>query len=128
MKLDLTYQIKNVQNTHKPAFDIHAYVTSSDSQTDVRVFMIQIGPKNYLGEPTDRFSHVADLVDMQDYPSQRDQDMAYYRTDDIILRVRSQFICDQTVQALIQEVKDLVQTSNALQEAQTQSTTTISFS
>lgn len=127
MKLDLTYTITRALDSFKPAIDIHAQITSSDSTADTNIFMMEKLPKNFQKQYDYRFSHVADLVDMQDYPTYKDDNMAYYRTDQIVLRVRSQYIAQQVIQAMKDQVRQYVRAYKMMQQAPSQ-VQTVSFS
>ena len=118
MNITIEFNIKRYKTAlSKSYIDIQctASAQSSDSSSvDSNIFVIQKLPKNALGESTSRFSHVADPVDMQDYPSEEVQDSAYFRTNSITLRVRSQFQMEHIVEVMRKEVSALTQALNAL--------------
>lgn len=83
--------------------------TASQDSDSICIFVMQKLPKNALGQVTSMFSHVADPVDMQDYPDQETQDKAYFRSSTITLRVRSQFQVEHIIEVMRKEVKALAQ-------------------
>lgn len=85
-------------------------VAQSDSISDditTNIFVMQKLPKNALNESTARFSHVADPVDLEDYPAQEMQDSPYFRTNEITLRVRNDFQASRIVSVMQEQVQNL---------------------
>lgn len=114
MTLVLHFKVKRLKRpTLKNAIDVQCYATSSTG-SDTNVFVIQILPKNALNQSQFRFSHVADPVDMQDYPSIVDFDTPYFRTDSIKLRLRNQYQANIVIQTLKKQVRSLVNAINSL--------------
>ena len=124
MNITVTFNIKRYKTAlSKSYIDIHcqasADTSDSTSSQDIScIFMMQKLPKNALNQSTARFSHIADPVDLQDYPAEETQDMTYFRTNEITLRVRSQFQMEHIVETMRKEVKALVQALNALPDTQ----------
>lgn len=116
MHIKLKIQLKpaNTKNS-RTAWDILCQTTAEDG-SDPNVFVIQVLPKNALNESTDRFSHIADLVDMEDYPSTKDLNKPYYRVSSIVLRVRSQFQAQHVISNIRQDVKELIQAANYMDD------------
>lgn len=115
MSIQIQYNIKRYINGSKSAIDV---TCQAFCQQDPNIFVMQKLPKNALGEVTYRFSHVADPVDLQDWPDSQQDDYAYFRTNKVTLRVRSQFQAQSIIDTMRQEVKALVKALNFLQSQQ----------
>ena len=117
MNIRVDFKINRYKTAQSKAYiDIscHAY-EDSDS---LCIFVMQKLPKNALGQTTSMFSHVADPVDMQDFPDHQEEDKAYFRTSDITLRVRNQFQVQHIVQTMREQVKALAQALTAAVESE----------
>lgn len=109
MQITIDYAISRyTKNPSKTAIDITCKA-SGDSDIDSKIFVMQKLSKNTLGQQTYRFSHVADPVDLQDWPDCMQDDYSYFRTDQITLRVRSQFQAQSIIKTMQEQVKSLVQ-------------------
>ena len=118
MNITLHFSVKRYQRSgYKAAVDIECKATSS-CNADTNVFVIQKLPKNFNKQPDYRFSHIADPVDMQDYPSEIMDDYAYFRTDSIKLRVRNDFQAQHAINGIKTGVTALVKALNYLNTAQ----------
>lgn len=117
VKLDIKVN-QYIKDDLKATVDIYCKAYTEDPNSDPKVFMIQKLPKNALGQLDMRFSHVADPVDMQDWPDHVSQDYAYFRTDQIKLRVRSPFIAQRVIQQLKNGVERLIKAKNFLEAYQ----------
>lgn len=116
MKLNLDIKVKLCKQFHAMDLICQTYTVQSDSSTtDTNVFMIEVLPGNALGQPNFRFSHVADAVDMQDYPDHYDPDYAYFRTNAITLRLRSQYLVNRAAKNIYNDVCSLVKHINYLE-------------
>lgn len=127
MNITITFDIKRYKTAlSKSYIDIHCTAhtqisdsLSSSSQPDSSyIFVIQKLPKNALGQNSARFSHIADPVDIQDFPIEQSQDIPYFRAKEITLRVRSQFQSDRIISIMRKEVKDLVQALSVMPDSQ----------
>lgn len=87
--------------------ECQAQSDSLSDDMDTNIFVVQKLPKNALGQTTSQFSHVADPVDLQDYPPYPAQDLPYFRTNQITLRVRSEYQTARIISVLEQEVQNL---------------------
>lgn len=118
MNITLHFSVKRYQRSgYKAAVDIECKATSA-CNVDTNVFVIQKLPKNFNKQPDYRFSHIADPVDMQDYPSAMLDDYAYFRTNSIKLRVRSDFQAQHAINGIKTGVAALVKALNYLNTAQ----------
>lgn len=118
MNITLHFSVKRYQRSgYKAAVDIECKATSA-CNVDTNVFVIQKLPKNFNKQPDYRFSHIADPVDMQDYPSEIMDDYAYFRTDSIKLRVRNDFQAQHAINGIKTGVTALVKALNYLNSAQ----------
>lgn len=118
MNITLHFSVKRYQRSgYKAAVDIECKATSA-CNVDTNVFVIQKLPKNFNKQPDYRFSHIADPVDMQDYPSEIMDDYAYFRTDSIKLRVRNDFQAQHAINGIKTGVAALVKALNYLNTAQ----------
>ena len=118
MNITLHFSVKRYQRSgYKAAVDIECKATSS-CNADTNVFVIYKLPKNFNKQPDYRFSHIADPVDMQDYPSEIMDDYAYFRTDSIKLRVRNDFQAQHAINGIKTGVTALVKALNYLNTAQ----------
>lgn len=118
MNITLHFSVKRYQRSgYKAAVDIECKATSA-CNVDTNVFVIQKLPKNFNKQPDYRFSHIADPVDMQDYPSTMLDDYAYFRTNSIKLRVRSDFQAQHAINGIKTGVAALVKALNYLNTAQ----------
>ena len=109
MSITINFTVKRYKtDPGKQYIDIQCSATASDS-SGANIFVIQNLPKNALGQSCTRFSHIADPVDIQDFPPERDPQIPYFRTDSIILRVRSEFQVERIIKVMSQEVNSLVQ-------------------
>lgn len=107
MQITIDYTISRyIKDPSKAAIDITCKATGD---VDSKIFVMQKMSKNALGEDTFRFSHVADPVDLQDWPDYMQDDYPYFRTDQITLRVRSQFQAQSIIKTMQEQVKNLVQ-------------------
>lgn len=114
MSITVNFTVKRYKvAASKNYIDVQCEAAASDS-SDPCIFVIQNLPKNALGESTERFSHVADPVDMQDFPAEKDTQLPYFRTDSIILRVRSQFQVQHIISVMRKQVSALVQALSAV--------------
>lgn len=117
MNLILTTTIKRRRcHSSKQYIDIVCTTgpAESDSTTDYYVFVMQNMPKNALGQATQRFSHIADPVDMQDYPPYKTEDLPYFRSNQITLRVRSQFQAQHIIEQMRKDIDRLVKACQAV--------------
>lgn len=118
MNITLHFSVKRYQRSgYKAAVDIECKATSA-CNVDTNVFVIQKLPKNFNKQPDYRFSHIADPVDMQDYPSAMLDDYAYFRTNSIKLRVRNDFQAQHAINGIKTGVAALVKALNYLNTAQ----------
>lgn len=118
MNITLHFSVKRYQRSgYKAAVDIECKATSA-CNVDTNVFVIQKLPKNFNKQPDYRFSHIADPVDMQDYPSEMMDDYAYFRTNSIKLRVRNDFQAQHAINGIKTGVAALVKALNYLDTAQ----------
>lgn len=118
MNITLHFSVKRYQRSgYKAAVDIECKATSA-CNVDTNVFVIQKLPNNFNKQPDYRFSHVADPVDMQDYPTDKMDDYAYFRTDSIKLRVRNDFQAQHAINGIKTGVTALVKALNYLSSAQ----------
>lgn len=118
MNITLHFSVKRYQRSgYKAAVDIECKATSA-CNVDTNVFVIQKLPKNFNKQPDYRFSHIADPVDMQDYPSVMMDDYAYFRTNSIKLRVRNDFQAQHAINGIKTGVAALVKALNYLSTAQ----------
>lgn len=118
MNITLHFSVKRYQRSgYKAAVDIECKATSA-CNVDTNVFVIQKLPKNFNKQPDYRFSHIADPVDMQDYPSEMLDDYAYFRTNSIKLRVRNDFQAQHAINGIKTGVTALVKALNYLNTAQ----------
>lgn len=118
MNITLHFSVKRYQRSgYKAAVDIECKATSA-CNVDTNVFVIQKLPKNFNKQPDYRFSHIADPVDMQDYPSEMMDDYAYFRTNSIKLRVRNDFQAQHAINGIKTGVTALVKALNYLDTAQ----------
>lgn len=112
MNITLHFRVKRYQKSgYKSAVDIQCKATSACND-DTNIFMIQKLPKNFNRQPDYRFSHVADPVDMQDYPTELHDDFAYFRVNHIKLRVRNDFQAEHVIQGLKSGASALVRAMN----------------
>lgn len=112
MNITLHFRVKRYQKSgYKAAVDIQCKATSACND-DTNIFMIQKLPKNFNRQQDYRFSHVADPVDMQDYPTELHDDFAYFRVDHIKLRVRNDFQAEHVIQGLKSGASALVRAMN----------------
>lgn len=127
MNIIVTFDIKRYKTAlSKSYIDIHctAHTESSDSLSRVAepdssyIFVIQKLPKNAIGQTGARFSHIADPVDIQDFPIEQTQDSPYFRAKQITLRVRSQFQADRIISIMRKEIKDLAQALTVLPDSE----------
>ena len=108
MHVDITVK-RHKEILGKQYIDIQC-IAQSDSQSadiDKNIFVMQKLPKNALNESTARFSHIADPVDLQDYPAYEMQDAPYFRANEITLRVRSQFQVSHIISVMQDELQKL---------------------
>ena len=118
MNITLHFSVKRyLRSGYKAAVDIECKATSA-CNVDTNVFVIQKLPKNFNKQPDYRFSHIADPVDMQDYPSAMLDDYAYFRTNSIKLRVRNDFQAQHAINGIMTGVTALVKALNYLNTAQ----------
>lgn len=118
MNITLHFSVKRYQRSgYKAAVDIECKATSA-CNVDTNIFVIQKLPKNFNKQPDYRFSHIADPVDMQDYPSEMMDDYAYFRTNSIKLRVRNDFQAQHAINGIKTGVTALVKALNYLDTAQ----------
>lgn len=118
MNITLHFSVKRyLRSGYKAAVDIECKATSA-CNVDTNVFVIQKLPKNFNKQPDYRFSHIADPVDMQDYPSVMMDDYAYFRTNSIKLRVRNDFQAQHAINGIKTGVTALVKALNYLDTAQ----------
>lgn len=87
--------------------ECQAQSDSLSDDMDTNIFVIQKLPKNALGESTSQFSHVADPVDLEDYPAYQVQDIPYFRTNHITLRVRSEYQTARIISVMQEQVQNL---------------------
>ena len=118
MSIQIQYNVKKYLKGSKSAIDV---TCQAFCQQDPNIFVMQKLPKNALGQVTYRFSHVADLVDLEDWPDSQQDDYAYFRTNKVTLRVRSQFQAQSIINTMRQEVKALSKALSFLQSQQGQS-------
>ena len=118
MNISLSFTVKRYKTALSKAYiDIVCTADTSDS-CGASIFVMQQLPKNALNESTYRFSHVADPVDLQDYPQEQLEDSAYFRTNEITLRVRSQYQVQLIVQTMRKEVQALAHALSAPPESE----------
>lgn len=106
--IDITYSIQQI-STHC----VRLSLTASNpvgTETQEEIFAVEILP--LTANPADatvRFSHVCDLADMNDFPTVRNNDYAYYRVGAVQLVLRNRLQADHVLKDLLAAVKSLMQ-------------------
>jgi len=97
------------------SYDLRVEVVSA-TDMPTKIFVMQRGapPAPMVGETvTDRFICIADPVDLEEFPEDDpdiDNEIPYYRIDDITLRFRSLDILQETRDLIDADLKQLVKT------------------
>ena len=100
------------------SYDLRVEITSAtDMPTEVFVLHRQVAPPQSIGaEPTDVFQCVADPVDLEEFPpgspSVAEDEMPYYRVNDITLRFRSVSELEDVRRGIDEDLKGLVRALN----------------
>lgn len=117
MDIRVNFNIKKYKTAQSKSYiDIQCAAYTDSNSTCI--FVMQKLPKNAIGQTTSQFSHVADPVDMEDYPDKEQEDSAYFRTNSITLRVRNQFQVQHIVQTMRKQVQALAHALSAVPESE----------
>lgn len=109
--IQLTYNVTEAENVYKLT------VTSVGSDIPSKIFMIEQLSASVAPDVQDvRFSHVAKVPDLSNYPEDTDYDgiTPYFRTDSIELILGSPFLLQETLKYILQDVKKLTKAYNIL--------------